>query len=78
MSDSQDMREFVKVLFNPEEPAEAEPESKTKAEPTSAPIIDSQANTPDPLTREEADRVLAGTTEGWLGALFHNNPQTYL
>lgn len=78
MSDSQDMREFVKALFNPEEPAEAEPESKTEAEPTSAPIIDSQANTPDPLTREETNRVLASTSEGWLGALFHNNPQTYL
>lgn len=78
MSDNEDMREFVKALFKSGQPTEADSPPQTEAEPTSAPIIDGQANTPDPLTREETNRVLASTTEGWLGALFHNNPQTYL
>lgn len=78
MSDNEDMREFVRALFNPGQATEAAREPEAEAEPTSAPIIDSQANAPDPLTREETDRVLASTAEGWLGALFHNNPQTYL
>lgn len=77
MSDNEeDMREFVRSLFHTEQTHDAEP--VTEPANNSAPIIDGQANTPDPLTREEADRVLASTTEGWLGALFHNNPQTYL
>lgn len=75
----EETKRAITSLFKPEEgrPPNGETTLPTITE-TSAPVIDSQAKTPEPLTNEEANRALASTTNGWLGALFHDNPQIYL
>lgn len=76
MSDEEEMRKFVRSLFHTEQTPDTEPLPQPVN--TSAPIIDGQAATPDPLTNDEANQVLATTPNGWLGALFHDNSQIYL
>lgn len=71
MSDEEAIREFVRSLFG----TDHEPEPETGTSTTSVPVIDGQANTPEPRTMQETNRALATTPSGWLGALFNNNPQ---
>ncbi|MGR6091394.1 hypothetical protein ACU4IU_12595 [Brevibacterium sp. CSND-B09] len=73
MNDEAAMRNLVESLFHPE----AEPQNNDPTEPVtvSAPVINSQADTPDPLTLQDANRIAANSgTAGALGALFNKNP----
>lgn len=68
-------RNLVEALFHPDRAHAAHTQDQPITVIASAPIIEGQAKTPEPMTAREANQAVANSsTAGAVGAIFHNNP----